>query len=149
MAAPHLMGLDGPCCDVKIDLTRRYRNFYEALGLPHDESLPGRAFVDTGAIATSIDIKAANELHLPMVGKTTIQTAYSGGIEARLYPFTMTFCGYAFELLNAPGAPLERFGLIAIIGRDVLLQGVLDYSGVEGEWNFEIPNYPPPLNNGS
>lgn len=149
LAAPHSMGFHGARCDVKIRLPERYRNIYKVLGLPHDKSLQGKALVDTGAIATSIDIDAADSLYLARVGKTIVQTAYHGTTEAHMHPCTMTFCGYPFEFQNAPGAPLKRFGLIAIIGRDVLLHGVLDYSGVEGEWNFAIPNYPPPLNSSS
>lgn len=143
LTAPHLMGLDGARCDVKLELTKRYRNFYEVIGLPHDKSLQGKALVDTGAIATSIDINAANCLNMEVVGKTKIQTAYYGIIEAPMFSFTMTSFGYSFVFQNAPGANLKRFDLLAIIGRDVLLQGVHEYSGVEGNWSFEIPGLSP------
>lgn len=143
LTAPHLMGLDGARCDVKIELTERYRNIYEVVGLPRVESLQGKALVDTGAIATSIDKKAAQRLNMEVVGRTQIRTAFKGNIVAPMFSFTMTFSGFGFVFQNAPGADLEEFGLLAIIGRDVLLPGVLEYSGVNGDCSFIIPGLSP------
>ena len=140
--APHLMGFKGARCDVKIDLTERYSRLYEMVGLPRG-GLQGRALVDTGAIATSIDKSAAKRLNMEVVSRTLIQTAYKGTIVAPMFSCTMTFSGYSFVIQNAPGADLERFGLIAIIGRDILLHGVHEYSGVKGDWSFTIPNLSP------
>ena len=142
LTAPHLMGLDGARGDVKIDLTERYRHLNEVIGL-HSKSLRGKALVDTGAIATSIDINAAKSLNMEVVSRTLVQTAYQGTIVAPMFSFTMTFSGYAFVFQNAPGADLERFDLLAIIGRDILLHGVHNYSGVKGDWSFIIPNLSP------
>ena len=142
LEVPHLLGLNGPRGDVKVELAERHRHIHELVGLPY-ECRRGKALVDTGAIATSIDISAANSLNMEVVSRTIVETAYQGTNVAPMFSFTMTFCGYAFEFQNAPGADLERFGLLAIIGRDILLHGVLKYSGVEGDWSFTIPNLSP------
>ena len=142
LEAPHLMGLDGARGDVKVEPTERYRNLYEVVGLPN-KCRRGKALLDTGAIATSIDVNAAKCLNMEVVSRTSVQTAYQGTIIAPMFSFTMTFCGYTFEFQNAPGADLDRFGLLAIIGRDILLHGVHEYSGVAGTWNFTIPGLSP------
>ena len=137
-----LVGLEGPRKVVEICLTERYSNLYEFTGLPRSKA-EGEALIDTGAIATSIDKRMAEDLNLELVDRVQVRTAYQSGIVAPMYSFKMTFFGYRFEFLDAPGANLEPHGLVALIGRDILHMGVYNYYGKDGESKFEIPGLSP------
>ena len=139
LESPHKMAVCGPLyCEVKIDLTQRRRNLYDAVGLPANPEF-GKALVDTGAVATCIDAGVAAALGLETIDRGSFQNMLQTYVALPLCSAAILFAGYAFEIRKAAVVDLHRFGLISLIGRDILHFGTLCYCGDKGEWEFKIP----------
>lgn len=136
---PHKMAVSGPLyCEVKIDLTQRRRNLYDAMSVPADAEF-GKALVDTGAVATCIDAGVATALGLETIDRGMFQNMLQTIVALPLCSAAIQFAGYAFEIRKAAVVDLQRFGLISLIGRDILHFGDLRYCGNRGDWEFSIP----------
>lgn len=136
---PHIMAIDGPlCCEVKVDLTHRRRNLYDALSVPAVAE-SGKALIDTGAVATCIDADVAAALGLETIDRGSFQNLLQTSVVLPLCSAAIMFSGYAFEVHKAAVVNLKRFGLISLIGRDILHYGTLNYRGDQGGWEFKIP----------
>ena len=75
------------------------------------------------------------------MAKGYAQSALADPVIVSMCAVVVSFCGYVFELMNAPIANLKRFGLVSLIGRDILQFGTLQYAGTEANWSFEIPGF--------
>lgn len=140
---PYKMAVSGPLyCEVKIDLTQRRRNLYDVVGLPADPEF-GKALVDTGAVATCIDEGVATALGLETIDRGSFQNMLQTSVALPLCSAAILFAGYAFEIRKAAVVDLQRFGLISLIGRDILHFGDLRYCGDKGDWEFKIPGLSP------
>lgn len=109
--------------------------------LPASEhrSVTGTALVDTGASMTTIDESALKTLGVAPVNMTTVATP-SGTAFQLLYPAELSFPGTVLpksvfaEVLGSPH--LMTQGLIALIGRDVISEGLLVYNGISGSFTL-------------
>ena len=133
---PHTMAIDGPLCEVRVDLTQRHRDLHTALDLPAEAEF-GKALVDTGAVATCIDVGVATALGLETVDRGSFQNALQATVALPLCSAAILFAGYSFEIRKAAVVDLQRFGLVSLIGRDILHFGTLCYCGDKGEWEFQ------------
>jgi hypothetical protein len=100
-----------------------------ATAAPPPLIVPGIALIDTGASNTSIATQVAAQLGLQATGVVASMSA-SGPYNAQQYT-----CGYRidFVLIGVSAAPnLHPLGLAMLIGRDILSQCVLVYSGGSG-----------------
>ena len=106
-------------------------------------SQQGLALVDSGAIATAIDKQVADHFQLRPADEHPFSTPFNDQVRSPLYPFTIRYKGYIFNILKAPVADLQRHGLIALIGRDILLSGLFEHNGRKGTWEYTIPELTP------
>lgn len=141
LAAQYHVGLDGLLSDVLVGPTQRLRNLQQIAGVP-DNTLEGKTLVDTGAVFTCIDQEAVIDLGLQKVDHVDVNTSLQSSVLAPVYTAEVAFAGYVFELF-AVAVNLKKNDLLSLIGRDILQLGTLCYSGVEGDWNFEIPGLSP------
>ena len=104
-------------------------------------SIHGVALIDTGATTTCFDLSSAQEIELPVsdVGSITSVSHVVHNVPA--YSGKLVVPGFSdLEIEKAFGVQLQKFRnkvddsppLVALIGRDVLLRGVLIYHGVDG-----------------
>ena len=102
---------------------------------PVPTPLSGLALIDTGAISSCIDEETAKQMHLPVVNVVNMASASHALHQANQYPVKIQFTGFpiAFNAMNAMGAPLKIQGLIAIIGRDLLMRCTFIYNGSLGQ----------------
>lgn len=95
--------------------------------------VPGIALIDTGASNTSISTEVATQLGLQATGVVSCMSA-SGPYNAQQYTCGMRIVGSGiFELFGVSAAPnLHAQGLSLLLGRDVLANCVLVYTGGTG-----------------
>lgn len=97
--------------------------------------IKGHALIDTGATFSAVDESAMLRLGVPPVG--LIQTGTADGQHlANSYPakFTLLIASgsISFESPRATGVNLKAQPYVALIGRDVLANGILIYNGGMG-----------------
>jgi predicted aspartyl protease len=102
--------------------------------LPVPQPVTGEALIDTGASMTCIDDQAAKALSLPVINVVEISSASHASHPASIYPAKIEIVGFPmrFNLPMVMGAPLQPQGLIALIGRDILMGCQLVYNGTTG-----------------
>lgn len=99
--------------------------------------------IDTGATVTTIDTETARTLALKPSGQIK-----SFGIGGESVGFTVgcsvNIHGLNIDIPRAHCHDLTKYsrGLIALIGRDVLLHMILHYDGPKGQLYLEIPIAP-------
>ncbi len=91
----------------------------------------GHGLIDTGASNTCIDEAVAQALGLQVINKIQVNTP-AGQVSKDVYGVKLSFPGTALPpipFFAAGGAELANQGLVALIGRDFLMNKVLHYDG--------------------
>ena len=103
-------------------------------------AISGLALIDTGASVTCVDDETAQKLQLPIIDVVRMASASHASHQANVYPIKLTITGLPIGI-NAPravGAALKTQGLIALLGRDILMHCTMHYNGVAGEITLAI-----------
>jgi len=134
------LALRGPCVQVSITIAEQIATQLLQQGKTLEPPVSGLALIDTGASTTCIDEAAAKKLRLPIVNVVKLASASYSATPANVYPIRVEVAGLPISF-NAPmaiGAPLNSQGLIALIGRDLLLYCTLFYNGISGQITLSI-----------
>lgn len=102
------------------------------------ESITGNVLFDTGASRTNLDQSAAHQLGLRIVGKGDLSSATEVNKRTYIYEGQVIINGHHFPVNQTPGVNLAPHGLIALIGRDLLSLGKLEYDGRTGIVTFKF-----------
>jgi len=123
----------GPRVPVQVSVHPKVQETLTSTGQAVPSSIGGFALIDTGATITSIDQNAALRLGLQVVGQRTVGTA-AGPSERFLYPFSVRLLPFGLDLhcVSGMGVDLSGQNIIALIGMDLLHQGVLTINGPMG-----------------
>lgn len=124
--------LTGPILNVEIGVPAGAANILKTLGVEIPVPAVGPALIDTGAGVCVIDESAARQLHLQPVG--TVPVVGVSALEQRpTYAVRFAFpeLGLWFEpeLATSSDHLLQKQGIVALIGRDLLQHTVLIYNG--------------------
>ncbi|HET6383143.1 MAG TPA: aspartyl protease family protein [Armatimonadota bacterium] len=95
--------------------------------------------IDTGATSTCIDDAVAQQLGLPVIDVVNISSASHSSVSQNVCPAFIQLAG--FFSVNAPraiGAALAPPGLVALIGRDLLVACTLYYNGPDGSFTLSM-----------
>lgn len=133
------IGPYGPMVDVRLWPTRKNPQPVDGIGL-----------IDTGASHTSIDERTADLYQFTELTVPTGALSYGahGARQQRVFiaRLEITFLqGYSQTLqvtvFNGHGTPADNplTPFIALIGRDILKQGCLNYDGAAGTFSLELP----------
>ena len=130
----------GPIVQVSISLEQSFAQALLSQGktLPTAES--GFALIDTGASHTCIDDEVARRMGLPVIDVAMMTSASHPATQQNIYPVQIEMVGMPLSI-GSPrtmGANLKAQGLILLIGRDVLANTVLIYSGATGQVTFMV-----------
>ncbi len=99
----------------------------------------GFALIDTGAALSCIDIAAAQQAGLPVRGTSRMSSATHANQSVPVYAGKLTMQNMNINIEGAMGANLSGFSdIIALIGRDLLEQGVFIYNGVDGSVTLAV-----------
>ena len=94
------------------------------------------ALIDTGASVTCIDRQAAEQAGLPIVDSGPLFSATDEEI-VPIFAARLDMLGFpGWEAPRAYGTNLATQELIALIGRDVLMNSVLIYNGADGSFSI-------------
>ena len=100
------------------------------------QPVQGMALIDTGASATCIDRQAAERAGLNIVESGPMASATDVEI-VPIYAARLDVLGFpGWDALRAYGANLATHDLIALVGRDVLMDSVLIYNGPDGSFSI-------------
>lgn len=103
------------------------------------ERIRGNVLFDTGASSTIIDWSTARNLDLLVVDSGTLNSATETDVPTQVYEGQVIIDGHPFHLERTPGAPLlQEHRLLALIGRDILSHGRLEYDGRTGIVTFRF-----------
>jgi hypothetical protein len=90
--------------------------------------------LDTGSTVTAIDLAVADALQLPILDTEMITTPIGQAVQ-HAYPAQVAFPEADLPDLLAHdfiGADLHRFGVVMLIGRNVLSRWIVSYDGPAG-----------------
>lgn len=124
----------GPIVPVTVSLTARHVEILQSLRLPVPSAISGNALIDTGASLCAVDQSVVQSLDIPPIGSSTIQTP-AGASQRPTYPASLSFPGTTLpniSFVDFIGSPLQASGIVAIIGRNVLMDFVFVYNGPGG-----------------
>jgi predicted aspartyl protease len=141
VGAPPALALQirGPIVQVSVSLEQSFAQGLLSQGktLPFAES--GFALIDTGASHTCIDDEAAKRLSLPVIDVAMMTSASHTATQQNIYPVQIDIMGMVgISSARTMGANLSPQGLLMLIGRDVLMHGLLIYNGATGQISFAI-----------
>lgn len=128
----------GPTVPVTISVTARHAAILQKLNLPVPTPESGLALIDTGATFCAVDDDVVKSLGIPQFGTTAVHTP-SGAAQLPTYPAALSFPGTTLPNISFAdfmGSPLKVQGIIALIGRNVLMDFVLVYNGPGGFVSF-------------
>jgi hypothetical protein len=123
-----------PVINVEIGVTTVLAQKLGAEGKPLPSSISGLALIDTGASISAVCEEAIAKLGIEQSGETKIMTPSQDDGVAPVYSVRMTFpqTGIVVVLdgqFPMAGAKLQKQGLLALIGRDILQHMILVYNG--------------------
>lgn len=129
----------GPLLNVEIALPQHLAQQYVAQEKQVPVPMKGLALIDTGASCCSIDIAAATNLGVAPVDMRRVNTP--SGIEDQLvYPCLINCAEGPFRFVTntalASKHLLVNQGIIALLGRDLLMNTVLIYDGKNGSFTL-------------
>ena len=101
-------------------------------------SIRGNILFDTGASSTNVDRSEAKKLDLLVVDSGDLGSATEEAVPTLIYEGQVIINGFPFHVERAVGANLVPHGLIALIGRDILSRGKLEYDGRTGIVTFKF-----------
>lgn len=93
---------------------------------------------DTGASSSALKLGIPARLGLNPIGKRKLQTASSTNLECSEFAVRFTLPNDISVDVVAVEAPLEDQAIEALIGRDVLAEGVFIYVGYVGSFTFSV-----------
>lgn len=128
---PPILEQSGPGINVTLSLIDVHQQVLLADGV-RPASKEGIALIDTGASSSCFDKEAADEIGLPVIGRTRMSSASGSNIPARLFLGKLVFSTRVLDAQIGMEADLKAQGIIALIGRDTLSTMVLVYNGLEG-----------------
>lgn len=135
---PLLLAYKGPLYSVQLNLEEKQLNLLKALELDAPP-ISGCALIDTGAAATSVDASTMKQMGAKPFERASLQSSLTNSIVHPICSARITILNYTIEVKKAVMSDLSRFGLISIIGRDVLSLGNFNYAGQAGQFTFKIP----------
>lgn len=125
----------GPIIAVEIGVHPALAAVLTQQGQPVPATVNGTALIDTGATVTAIHAPILQQLAIQPVGTMKVGTA-GGQQDQSRYPAAIRFAQINVQgsLAFVLGADLTGMGFIALIGRDILAQGILVYNGALGHF---------------
>lgn len=141
---PHLtlsVSSGAPLIDIHVGVSQARRNALTAANQPIPNAIPTRSLIDTGASCTCIDPTILNQLGLTPTGSTHIHTPTTGGAPATANQFDISILIvfgsplrmlYGNHTIPVVESDLSAQGIEALIGRDILASGILQYNGETG-----------------
>ncbi|HVY73094.1 MAG TPA: aspartyl protease family protein [Candidatus Paceibacterota bacterium] len=130
--SPELLRQEGPTIDVAIEAPEALADALRKQGKSLSPQ-KGKALIDTGASSSVVDESVIKALQVNAIGKRTVYSVGSEVEEMDTYPAKFSFPGSTLPQLDfssVTASPyLQKQGLIALIGRDILQYGTLIYHG--------------------
>ena len=123
----------GPVLQVSVTIEENAGKALISQGKPLPAPKQGLALIDTGASNSCIDEQAAKDLGLPIIDVGTMQSASHDKAPSNIYPVQIITPIFTLNSPRTMGAALASQGLLAIIGRDVLMRCTLFYNGPMGQ----------------
>jgi hypothetical protein len=129
----------GPTIQIEVSIHPSAAQALQASGQPIPAPVTGAGLIDTGAGVSVVDINAVvGPLKIPPIGTRPIHGV--GGVNSHLlHAASFRFPATTFPPVNfafVVGADLAPQGIIALIGRDVLMHFVMIYNGVFGQYTL-------------
>jgi hypothetical protein len=133
---PDLLAKDGPIVDLEIAVPNILRDYLVKNNKNIPEVVKGKGLIDTGAAVSCIDDSIATKLNVKPTGVARGH-GMSGESIRNLYSVQISIVAapqqkWTFESTRIMGVEIEKQGLIALIGRDFLRNGIMIYSGFSG-----------------
>lgn len=100
-------------------------------GMPIPKPITGNALIDTGASASVVDLSIISSLQISPVGVATVLTT-AGPVQQNLFPMRFVFPRLVIDVSAVLGADLRPFGIVSLIGRDILSLFLMIYHGLAG-----------------
>jgi len=100
-------------------------------GTPIPKPITGNALIDTGASASVVDLSVISSLQISPVGVATVLTT-AGPVQRNLFPIRFVLPGLVIDVSAVLGADLKPFGIVGLIGRDILSLFLMIYHGRAG-----------------
>ena len=135
---PFILGLKGSLCIVKINLTEAHLDLLR-ISEADPDPISGLAMIDTGAGATSVDEEAVRKIGAKEFDRASFSSSLSKNTSKPICSITITINDFKIEVTKAVMSNLKRFGLISIIGRDLLSLSDLRYEGHTGNYTLDFP----------
>lgn len=141
---PHLtltVSPGGPLLDIHVGVSQARRNALVAANQTVPPSIPTRALVDTGASCTCVDPTILNQLGITPTGTAHVHTPTTGAAPATASQFDVSIVIifgtpprllYGNHTIAVVESDLTAQGIEALIGRDILETGMLQYNGETG-----------------
>ena len=140
--SPDILAKSGPIVDVEISIPKALLTFLQQNNKNIPAPVKGQALVDTGAAISCVDDQVAVALGIKPNG-TVNGHGRSGASVRNLYSTQITIEAglqqkWNFESTRIMGVNISKQGLIALIGRDFLRNGMMVYSGFSGIVDLSI-----------
>jgi predicted aspartyl protease len=100
-------------------------------GMPIPKPITGNALIDTGASASVLDLSIISSLKISPVGVATVLTT-AGPVQQNSFPIRVVFPRLVIDVSAVLGADLRPFGIVILIGRDILSSFLMIYHGLTG-----------------
>lgn len=100
-------------------------------GMPIPKPITGNALIDTGASASVVDLSLISSLQISPVGVATVLTT-AGPVQQNLFPIRFVLPRLVIDVSAVLGADLRPFGIVSLIGRDILSKFLMIYHGLTG-----------------
>ena len=129
----------GPVCSVKIGMSAVAKEILSDQGGHVPVSIEVTALIDTGASATCVNPKIIKLLGLIPRGVTHIATPSTAAHPCDVYDVSLHFPnGVIVPTIQVLEAPLEGQNIQCLIGRDVLVHGILIYIGYANQFSLSF-----------
>lgn len=125
----------GPRIPIEVLMPMILENTFTQVGTPVPNPVSGYGLIDTGATITAVDRDILSNLGISPIGRTKVLTP-QGEEEQLLYPIRLRFPNSTLPEINfsrVTGSKLQHQGIIALIGRDVLVHFLFIYNGTTGQ----------------
>lgn len=128
----------GPVVDAFIGVSSLAGHAFRDRGIDVPRPIKVRAMIDTGASSSAVKTGIPGRLGLNPIGKRKLQTPSSTNLECAEFALTFSLPNDISVDVVAVEAPLEEQAIEALVGRDVLSEGVLVYVGYMGTFTFSV-----------
>jgi hypothetical protein len=136
-----LLAREGPKVPVQIGVPEELERLLKGKAQPVPPPITGFALVDTGATMSMVDDQAVESLGVGPVGTATLQTA-GGPLQSALYPVRVVIglppkqIALDLTFTGITSGPLQKSGLLCLLGRDLLQHVLLVYDGANGRFTM-------------